>query len=128
MYEVEYLTQTKDNLLNPLHRGDIVLLNFGKQHGYIQGGIRPAVIIQNDTGNYFSPTTIVAPITSKNKKYIPTHVKICSGEGKLNKDSIILAEQVSTVNKHEIIGYIGHISDLKLYEKINKALSVSLAI
>ena len=84
MHEVEGLKQAKDSLLNPLHRGDIILLDFGKQHGYIQGGVRPAVIIQNDTGNYFSPTTIVAPITSKNKKYIPTHVKICCGEGKLN--------------------------------------------
>ena len=78
-----------------IYRGDVFLVDCGKVVGSEQGGIRPAVVLQNDTGNRHSPTTIVALVTSKPKKNFPTHVLIHKG---LGKPSYVLLEQIRTVS------------------------------
>lgn len=106
--------------------GDIYWVNLGMGVGSEQGSNeygRPCMIIQNNTGNKFSPTVIVAIITSKmSKADIPTHVKI-EGCG-LNKPSEILLEQIRTVDKKRIRGYIGHVNDI-ISKKVQKALEIS---
>ena len=106
-----------------IYRGDVFLVDCGKVVGSEQGGIRPAVVIQNDTGNRHSPTTIVALITSKPKKNLPTHVLI----HKLVKPSYVLLEQIRTVSIERIGQYICTLdsSDMK---KIDEALKRSFAI
>ncbi len=91
--------------------------------GSEQRGIRPAVVIQNDIGNKFSPTTIVAFVTSKRKKNMPTHVKIqCSG---LPKKSTVMSEQISTISVNRLRNYVGTLSfhDMK---RVDLALKISL--
>lgn len=128
MYKVECLSETQFKPNRCLYRGDIVLIDFGKQEGSVQGGLRPAIVLQNDTGNFFSTTTIVALLTSQNKKSLPTHVKINAGEGGLSKNSIILMEQVHTVSKSKIIKLIGHVTNHAIYEQMKKALLISFSI
>lgn len=128
MYKVECLSETQFKPNRCLYRGDIVLIDFGKQEGSVQGGLRPAIVLQNDTGNFFSTTTIVALLTSQNKKNLPTHVKINCGEGGLSKNSIILMEQVHTVSKSKIIKLIGHVTNPAIYEQMRKALLISFSI
>lgn len=87
-----------------IKRGDVFLDDLGKGEGSVQGGTRPVVIIQNNIGNKFSPTLIIAPVTSRmTKKNIPTHVKI---KNKLAKESIVLLEQIRTINKNDLKNYI----------------------
>ena len=85
-------------------RGDIVLVNFEPIRGSEQGGIRPSIIIQNDIFNKYSPTTIVAPITSKSfKKEYPTNVFMMKEDSKLSRDSTVLLNQIKTIDKSRII-------------------------
>ena len=91
-----------------------------------QSGIRPAIIIQNDKGNEHSPTTIVASITSQEKRYLPTHVIVKPYQSGLNKVSTILMEQIRTIDKSRIISKVGHIEPDWLVEKIKKSLTISL--
>ena len=106
-----------------IKRGDIYMIDLGKLHnGSIQDGYRPCVIIQNDVGNIYSPCIIVVPLTSRNKKSMPTHVK----DG-LYFESKVLCEQIQTRSKSEIRSYICHLSDEKMNE-INKALAISIGI
>jgi mRNA interferase MazF len=108
-------------------KGDIFLVNFGKGEGSEQQGVRPAVIVQNNTGNKNSTTVIVAAITSKGKKSLPTHVDIKKG-GKTNLsfDSTVLLEQIRTIDKKRIQGgKIGKVENLKT---IDNAIMVSLGI
>lgn len=128
MYKVECLSEAQFKPNRCLYRGDIVLIDFGKQEGSVQGGLRPAIVLQNDTGNFFSTTTIVALLTSQNKKNLPTHVNIKCGEGGLSKNSIILMEQVHTVSKSKIIKLIGHVTNPTIYEQMRKALLISFSI
>ena len=83
--------------------GDICYVDFGKNEGSEQNGIRPAIIIQNDKGNTYSPTTIVASITSQEKKYLPTHVTVKPYQSGLEKISTIMFEQIRTIDKSRII-------------------------
>ena len=93
--------------------------------GSEQGGVRPVLIIQNDIGNKFSPTVIIAAITSQiNKAKLPTHVEIKAHEYGIQKDSVILLEQVRTIDKKRLRERIGHLDD-KLMEQVNDALSIS---
>ena len=109
-------------------RGEIFYVNLEKGIGSEQGGIRPVVIIQNETGNIYSPTVIIAAITSQqHKKNIPTHVNINSEEYGLNKDSVILLEQIRTIDKSRLKEKIGRLSKNDL-EEINKALLISLGL
>ncbi|HBJ1650404.1 TPA: type II toxin-antitoxin system PemK/MazF family toxin [Clostridium botulinum] len=105
-------------------RGDIFFANLTGVVGSEQGGIRPVVVIQNNTGNLHSPTIIVATITSQTKASLPTHVTI-KGYG-LKKESIVLLEQVRTIDKCRLKGYIGHVDELMM-KKIDKAKEISMS-
>lgn len=96
--------------------------------GSEQGGIRPVLIIQNDIGNKYSPTVIAAAITSQtNKNKLPTHINIPSKEYGLMKDSVILTEQVRTIDKSRLKEKIGQIDQLTMNE-VNNALGVSFGL
>lgn len=93
------------------------------------GGIRPVVIIQNDLGNKYSPTVIAAAITSQtNKTKLPTHIEIQGNTKGLKNDSVILTEQIRTIDKSRLKEKIGHIDDIKIMNKINNALGVSFGL
>lgn len=107
-------------------RGDIYLTDLNPVKGSEQGGIRPVVIIQNDTGNRFSPTVIVAMITAKmSKSKIPTHVEVKATQEGVVRDSIIMLEQIRTLDKSRLIQKMGTI-DMESLSKVNKAISISL--
>lgn len=109
-------------------RGDIFYADLSPVIGSEQGGIRPVIIIQNDIGNKYSPTVIVAAITSQiNKAKLPTHVEISSEEYGLNKDSVVLLEQVRTLDKKRLKEKIGHMTDNDM-EKVDKALLISIGL
>jgi len=96
--------------------------------GSEQGGVRPVLIVQNDIGNKFSPTVIVSAITSQiNKAKLPTHVEINAQEYGIQKDSVILLEQVRTIDKKRLREKIGHL-DVRLMEQVNDALSISFGL
>jgi len=109
-------------------RGDIFYADLSPVIGSEQGGIRPVIIVQNDIGNKYSPTVIAAAITSQiNKAKLPTHIEISSAEYGLNKDSVILLEQIRTIDKKRLKEKIGHISD-ELIEKVNDGLNISFGL
>ena len=99
--------------------GDICYVDFGENEGSEQNGIRPAIIIQNDIGNAYSPTTIVASITSQKKKHLPTHVVINPCQSGLKKISTIMFEQIRTIDKSRIV-YEGD----KLYSYIRGNMKI----
>jgi len=109
-------------------RGEIFLVDFQKQIGSEQAGLRPAVVVQNETGNTFSPTTIVCPITSKTKSNIKTHVEIKANDGDIKLDSIILCEQIRVVDKQRLKRKLGEIKNKEIIEEINKKLMISLGV
>ncbi|AOR24676.1 type II toxin-antitoxin system PemK/MazF family toxin [Clostridium taeniosporum] len=107
-------------------RGDIFYADLSPVIGSEQGGIRPVIVIQNDIGNRYSPTVIVAAITSQiNKAKLPTHVEISSEEYGLNRDSVVLLEQIRTLDKRRLKEKIGHMTDCDM-KKVNKSLIISL--
>ncbi len=107
-------------------RGEIYWVDFGETVGSEQGGIRPALIVQNDAGNRHSPTTIVVTITSKRKPNLPTHVWLKKDTlNGLDKDSLVTCEQIKTIDKTRILDKIGEISNSKQKE-VNKAITISL--
>ncbi|MBS3054095.1 MAG: type II toxin-antitoxin system PemK/MazF family toxin [Candidatus Aenigmarchaeota archaeon] len=109
-------------------RGEIVLVNLDPVLGSEQGKTRPALVIQNDIGNQYSPTTIVAPITSKIfSKQFPTNVEIDADNSPLKEKSTILLNQIRTIDKSRIIKNYGKISPKKLKEA-NDAISNSLGL
>ncbi len=112
-----------------IKRGDMFYADLSPTVGSEQGGIRPVMIVQNDVGNKYSPTVIAVAITSKlNKNKIPTHIEIDKENVGLKTDSVILAEQVRTIDKSRLREKIGHIEDEKLLGKINNALGVSIGL
>ena len=111
-----------------IKRGDIFYADLSPVIGSEQGGIRPVMIIQNDVGNRHSPTVICAAITSKmNKAKLPTHVEIDASKYHLVKNSVVLLEQVRTIDKQRLKDFICHV-DNKLMNKIENALRVSLEL
>ena len=109
-----------------IKRGDIFYADLSPVVGSEQGGIRPVIIIQNDIGNRYSPTVIVAAITSQiNKAKLPTHVEISSEEYGLNRDSVVLLEQIRTLDKKRLKEKIGHMTEDDM-KKVNKSLLISL--
>ena len=107
-------------------RGDIFYADLSPVIGSEQGGIRPVIIIQNDIGNKYSPTVIVAAITSQiNKAKLPTHVEISSEEYGLNRDSVVLLEQIRTLDKKRLKERIGHMTESDM-KKVDKSLLISL--
>ena len=96
--------------------------------GSEQGGIRPVLIIQNDVGNKYSPTVIAAAITSQiNKAKMPTHIELPASEYGLYKDSVVLLEQIRTIDKRRLREKVAHL-DKGLMEDVNSALAVSFGI
>ena len=115
-------------MIQPVKRCDIVLYDFGTEIGSVQGGIRPAVVVQTDTQNTSSPTTIVAPLTKKLKKVeMPSHVVLGKRFG-LRHNSMVLLEQIKTVNQDAIIRLLGHIDDPLVVSLISLGLRRTLAI
>ncbi len=109
-----------------MKRGEIYRADLDPVIGSEQGGIRPVLIIQNDIGNLHSPTVIVAAITSRlNKPKLPTHVAISSRQSGLKKDSVILAEQVRTLEKKRLMEKLGRV-DEEVMAKVDRALAISL--
>ena len=111
-----------------VRRGDIYYINIestGQTVGSEQSGSRPAVVIQNDTGNEYSPTTIVAFITTRKKAILPTHVRLHTN--RLFYPSTALLEQIRTVSKDRLERYIGTLSEAEM-RKIDKALKISLEL
>lgn len=111
------------------NKGNIFIADLGKAKGSEQFGKRPVVVIQNDTGNTYSPTLIIAPITSRVdlKAKLPTHVFIPKYKNILEQDSLILAEQITTIDKERILEYVGSLDeDLQL--KLDASLLISLGI
>lgn len=109
-------------------RGDIYYADLGKVEGSEQGGVRPVIVIQNNVGNRYSPTVIIAAITSQlNKAKLPTHLEINKALCDLDKESIILFEQIRTIDKSRLRDYIGSVPT-ELTSKIDTALIISLGI
>ena len=109
-----------------IRRGDIYYADLRPVIGSEQGGIRPVLIVQNDTGNRHSPTVIVAAITSKmNKAKLPTHIELSAKQCRIVKDSVILLEQLRTIDKQRLKDKVCHI-DERLLERVNRGLRISL--
>ena len=112
-----------------IKRGDMFYADLSPVIGSEQGGIRPVLVIQNNVGNKYSPTVIVSAITSQlNKSKLPTHIELESEEFGLKSDSIILTEQIRTIDKSRLKEKIGHINDERVMNKIDNALGVSFGL
>lgn len=111
-----------------IRRGDVFYAQLNPVIGSEQGGVRPVLIVQNDIGNQYSPTTIVAAITSQiMKAKLPTHVEISADKSGLEKDSVILAEQIRTIDKSRLKQKIVSL-DEDMMEKVNTAIEISLGL
>ncbi len=109
-------------------RGDIYYADLSPVVGSEQGGVRPVLIVQNDVGNRFSPTVIAAAITSQSDKTkLPTHIKVNASGSGLAKDSIVLLEQVRTIDKQRLKEKMGTL-DATSMSRINQALSISFGL
>ncbi len=111
-----------------IKRGDIYYADLSPVIGSEQGGIRPVVVVQNDVGNKYSPTVIAAAITSKiNKAKLPTHIEIDAENFGLPRDSVILTEQIRTIDKKRLREKIGKL-DGEYMNKVNDALVISFGL
>lgn len=111
-----------------MKRGDIYYADLRPVIGSEQGGVRPVLIIQNDIGNKYSPTVICAAITSKmNKAKLPTHIELNAEKCDMIKDSVILLEQLRTIDKKRLKDKVGHLDD-EIMNKVNQGLLVSLEL
>ncbi|MBR2472044.1 MAG: type II toxin-antitoxin system PemK/MazF family toxin [Clostridia bacterium] len=109
-------------------RGDIYYADLSPVIGSEQGGVRPVLIVQNDVGNKYSPTVIAAAITSQiNKAKMPTHIEIGAENYGLNKDSVILLEQIRTIDKQRLREKIGRLSD-DLMNGVDRAIGISFGL
>ena len=114
--------------MNQVKRGDIYYADLRPVVGSEQGGIRPVLIIQNDVGNRHSPTVICAAIASRmNKTKLPTHIEIYSRQYGIEKDSVILLEQLRTIDKKRLKDKVCHL-DAGIMKRVNSALKVSLEL
>jgi len=109
-------------------RGDIFYADLSPVVGSEQGGVRPVLIVQNDTGNKHSPTVIAAAITSQTgKARLPTHITLAAGSVGLPKDSIVLLEQVRTLDKRRLREHMGRVDD-KVMRQVDTAIAVSFGL
>lgn len=109
-------------------RGDVYFADLSPVVGSEQGGVRPVLVIQNDIGNRFSPTVIVAAITAQiQKAKLPTHVEIDAKRYGFERDSVILLEQIRTIDKQRLTDKITHLDD-EMMEKVDESLQVSLGL
>ena len=112
----------------PIKRGEVYVADLSGSIGSEQTGTRPVVIVQNDIGNQHSPTVIVACITTKAKKTgMPTHIMVRMSEGSLCRRSMIMAEQLRTIDRKRLRDRIGTVDDLT-QKQIDRAISISLAL
>ena len=108
-------------------RGDVYYADLSPIVGSEQGGVRPVLVLQNDIGNKYSPTIIVSAITSQlNKAKLPTHISLQASAG-LSKNSVVLLEQIRTIDKQRLKEKIGHIDD-ETMQQVNDALSISFGM
>lgn len=111
-----------------IKRGEIYFAQLNPVVGSEQGGIRPVVVVQNDIGNQYSPTTIILAITSQiNKAKLPTHIELKASEYGLEKDSVILAEQIRTIDKTRLKQRIAALNE-ETMQKVDQALLISLSL
>lgn len=115
-------------MLSGVKRGDIFYADLSPVVGSEQGGMRPVLIVQNDTGNKHSPTVIAAAITSQmNKARLPTHIELDGKSFGLTKDSVVLLEQVRTLDKRRLKERMGRLDD-GLMDQVDSAIAVSLGL
>ncbi|MBO5356703.1 MAG: type II toxin-antitoxin system PemK/MazF family toxin [Clostridia bacterium] len=111
-----------------MRRGDIYYADLSPVIGSEQGGLRPVLIVQNDVGNRYSPTVIAAAITSKmTKSKLPTHIDVYGDKVGLAKDSVILLEQIRTIDKTRLKEKMGHLDDNVMHE-VNDAITISFGL
>ncbi|RDY26111.1 type II toxin-antitoxin system PemK/MazF family toxin [Romboutsia weinsteinii] len=111
-----------------IRRGELYYADLSPVVGSEQGGVRPVLVVQNDIGNKYSPTVIIAAITSQiNKAKLPTHIEISANEYGLNKDSVILLEQIRTIDKKRLREKIGCL-DESMMLKVDNSLHISLGL
>ncbi len=111
-----------------VRRGDIYYADLSPVVGSEQGGLRPVLIVQNDIGNKYSPTVIAAAITSRmSKAKLPTHIDIYANEVGLAKDSVILLEQIRTLDKRRLKEKMGHLGD-EMMHHVNTAIAISFGL
>lgn len=111
-----------------IKRGDIYYADLSPVIGSEQGGVRPVLVIQNDVGNKHSPTIIVAAITSQiNKAKLPTHIEIKAGDYGVSKDSVILLEQIRTIDKKRLKEKTGHLNEV-LMAKVDYGINISVGL
>ena len=111
-----------------VRRGDIFYADLSPVVGSEQGGVRPVLVIQNDTGNRHSPTVIAAAITSQmNKARLPTHIELVGPTVGLTKNSVVLLEQVRTIDKKRLREHMGHLDDTMM-DKVDDAIAVSFGL
>lgn len=109
-------------------RGDIFYADLSPVIGSEQGGLRPVLIVQNDVGNRYSPTVIAAAITSKlGKTHLPTHIDVTAGEVGLHRDSVVLLEQIRTIDKTRLREKMGHLDDNTMHS-VDEAINVSFGL
>ncbi|MCL6602570.1 MAG: type II toxin-antitoxin system PemK/MazF family toxin [Paenibacillus sp.] len=109
-------------------RGDVFFAELSPVVGSEQGGLRPVLVIQNDIGNRFSPTVIIAAITAQiQKAKLPTHVEIEAASHGFDRDSVVLLEQIRTIDKQRLTDKITHLDD-EMMKRVDEALQVSLAL
>lgn len=111
-----------------VNRGDVYYADLNPVVGSEQGGVRPVLIIQNNIGNKYSPTVIVAAITSKiDKAKLPTHVEITSKTSNLEKDSVILLEQIRTIDKKRLQRHVTRLNK-EILGQVDKSIEISLGL
>ena len=116
------------NTISTVRRGDIFFADLSPVVGSEQGGMRPVLIIQNDAGNRHSPTVIAAAITSRTGKAdLPTHISVSARSGGLSRDSVILLEQIRTIDKTRLRERMGRLDEPDM-ERVNSAISVSFGL
>ena len=111
-----------------VHRGEIYYADLSPVVGSEQGGVRPVLIVQNDVGNKYSPTVIAAAITSRQgKANLPTHIDVQAQGTGLVKDSVVLLEQIRTLDKRRLREYMGRLDDTQM-ERVDGAIAVSFGL
>ena len=126
--QASYVRSVKQMFETSVKRGDIYYADLSPVVGSEQGGTRPVLIVQNDTGNRHSPTVIAAAITSQTgKARLPTHIGIAGGSVGLSKDSVILLEQIRTIDKKRLREHMGHL-DEKQMSMVDDAIAVSFGL
>ncbi len=109
-----------------IKRGDVFYADLEPTIGSEQGGVRPVLVVQNNVGNKYSPTVVVLPISSAKKLKLPTHICIY-GTKMLSKDSVILAEQIRTIDRNRLQEYVGSV-DLEIMKKVETAMKISIGV